>query len=103
LEKTSKLVLYHHERYDGRGYPDGLKGETIPVGSRLIAVADAFDTMTTCHSYQGASSVDESIERLHRFVRIQFCPLAVQAFVAGFARFRVPARSYGTASGTPTG
>jgi len=103
LEKTSKLVLYHHERYDGRGYPDGLKGETIPVGSRLIAVADAFDTMTTYHSYQGASTVDDAIERLYRFVRIQFCPLAVQAFVAGFARFRLPARSYVTASGTPTG
>ncbi len=45
LKEASRLILYHHEKYDGKGYPDGLKGEAIPIGARLIAVADAFDTI----------------------------------------------------------
>jgi len=84
LERTSELVLYHHERYDGKGYPDGLKGEDIPMGARLIAVADAFDTMTTDRSYRSALSVEESINELRNCSGTQFCPVAVEAFVSGF-------------------
>ena len=82
LEKASELVMYHHERYDGKGYPEGLKGEDIPVGARLIAVADAFDTMTTDRSYRAAFSVDYSIRELKRCSGTQFCPIAVEAFVS---------------------
>ncbi len=91
LEKASKLVLHHHERYDGNGYPDGLKGEATPLGARLIAVADAFDTMTTYHLYRVACNVDYAIEKLRRLSGTQFCPAAVQAFVSGFSKFHFSA------------
>ncbi len=82
LEKASELVMYHHERYDGEGYPKGLKGEDIPIGARLIAVADAFDTMTTDRSYRAAFNVDDSTRELNRCAGTQFCPTAVEAFIS---------------------
>ena len=84
LEKTSKLILHHHERFDGKGYPEGLKGEDIPIGARLISVADAFDTMTTNRSYRAALTVDYTISELYGCAGTQFCPVAVEAFVSGF-------------------
>jgi len=90
LEKVSRLILHHHERYDGSGYPDGLKGEEIPMGARLIAVADAFDSMTTERSYRVVLSVDTAINELHRFSGTHFCPVAVEAFVSGFQRWHYP-------------
>jgi putative nucleotidyltransferase with HDIG domain len=87
LERTSELVLHHHERYDGKGYPDGLEGDDIPMGARLIAVADAFDTMTTDRSYRSALSVEESFGELQNCAGTQFCPVAVDAFVTGFREY----------------
>ena len=84
LEKASKLVLHHHERYDGTGYPAGIKGATIPMGARLIAVADAFDTMTTKRSYRRALSVDYALSEIYGCSGTQFCPMAVSAFAYGF-------------------
>ena len=84
LEKASELVLHHHERYDGNGYPDGLKGEDIPMGARLLAVADAFDTMTTDRSYRPALTFDYTISELNGCSGTQFCPVAVEAFISGF-------------------
>ncbi len=83
LSNASDIVLSHHERFDGEGYPNGLSGEQIPMGARIIAVVDAFDTMTTDRSYRGAMSVDLAIKELHRFSGSQFCPTAVNAFVSG--------------------
>lgn len=94
LEKASELVLYHHERYDGEGYPAGLKGEEIPMGARLIAVADAFDTMTTDRSYRPALTVDYSISELYGCSGAQFCPKAVEAFVSSL-RSQAKERSFG--------
>ena len=84
LEKTRILVLHHHERYDGSGYPGGIKGEDIPTGARLLAIADAFDTMTTDRAYRAARSVDCAIEELVRCSGTQFCPSALEAFVSGY-------------------
>lgn len=84
LEEARTLILHHHERYDGSGYPDGLNCNDIPLGSRLIAVADAFDTMTTERSYRVSLSVDHAIEELYRSSGTQFCPIAVDAFVSGY-------------------
>ena len=81
LEEARKLILFHHERYDGNGYPEGLSGEEIPLGARLLAVADAFDTMTTNRSYRNALSKDYALEELHKCSGTQFCPIAVNAFV----------------------
>jgi HD-GYP domain-containing protein (c-di-GMP phosphodiesterase class II) len=83
LKKESELVLYHHERYDGKGYPEGLKGEEIPLGSRLIAIADAFDTMTTGRAYYAAVTIDQALKELQDCAGSRFCPAAVKAFVSG--------------------
>jgi len=83
LEKASELVLCHHERFDGGGYPNGIRGEVIPLGARLIAVADAFDTMTTDRSYRAAMTVDHSVRELYNCSGSQFCPIAVKAFISG--------------------
>jgi HD-GYP domain-containing protein (c-di-GMP phosphodiesterase class II) len=83
LEKASEIVLYHHERYDGQGYPEGLKGEDIPLGARLIAVANAYDAMTTDRSYRQAMSIERSVKELHSCSGIQFCPAAVKALISG--------------------
>ncbi len=84
LEGARDLVLHHHERYDGMGYPEGLKGEDIPLGARLLAVADAFDTMTTERSYRRAQSFNDALYELGKCAGAQFCPVAVEAFVSGF-------------------
>jgi len=86
LEKASDLVLYHHERYDGKGYPEKLKGEEIPLGARIIAVADAFDTMTTDRSYRSALDTEMAISELKKCAGAQFCPAVVDAFVSGLRR-----------------
>jgi putative nucleotidyltransferase with HDIG domain len=87
LKDAMNLVLYHHERYDGKGYPEQLKGEEIPIGARLVAVANAFDTMTTDNSYRAALSVDEAIKELIDGTGTQFCPKAIEAFISGFKKY----------------
>jgi HD-GYP domain-containing protein (c-di-GMP phosphodiesterase class II) len=88
LQEASRLILYHHERYDGKGYPRGLEGEDIPFGARLIAVADAFDNMTTEHSYRKALSGGKAFTELTAHTGTQFCPAAVEAFKDGFFKLR---------------
>ena len=84
LYEAKDIVLYHHERYDGTGYPENLSGRNIPIGARLVAVADAFDTMTTDHSYRSAYTADTAIKELIEGIGTQFCPVAVEAFVSSF-------------------
>jgi putative nucleotidyltransferase with HDIG domain len=86
LREASRLILYHHERYDGKGYPRGVKGEAIPIGARLLAVADAFDHMTTKHPYRAARDNKYAFTELRRCARTQFCPVAVKAFCSGFIK-----------------
>ena len=86
LEKTRAIILYHHERYDGGGYPSGLRYEDIPIGARLLAVADAFDTMTTDRAYRAALGVDYAVRELYGCSGAQFCPLSVDAFVSGYSK-----------------
>jgi HD-GYP domain-containing protein (c-di-GMP phosphodiesterase class II) len=83
LEKASELVLCHHERYDGKGYPRGIKGDNIPLGARLIAIADAFDTMTTGRIYHPALTIDQAVKELEDCAGSQFCAVGVTAFVSG--------------------
>jgi HD-GYP domain-containing protein (c-di-GMP phosphodiesterase class II) len=86
LKEAAKLILYSHERYDGGGYPKGLHGTDIPIGSRLLAVVDAFDNITTEHSYRPAMRPQEAFMELSKHTSDQFCPLAVKAFNTGFVR-----------------
>ena len=74
-------IMHHHERIDGRGYPMGLAGHEIPEFARAIAVADAFDSMTSTRSYREAKSIPMAIEELRRGAGTQFDPLVVQAFI----------------------
>ncbi len=83
LERAAELVLRHHERYDGTGYPDRLRGEAIPMGARIIAAAEAFDTMTTDRPYRSALSIDAAVKELNKCAGSQFCPIAVKGLLAG--------------------
>jgi putative two-component system response regulator len=75
------IIRHHHERYDGRGYPDGLLGEQIPIGARILAVADMYDAMTSDRPYRSASSPRIVLDELKRQVNKQFDPVIVKAFV----------------------
>jgi HD-GYP domain-containing protein (c-di-GMP phosphodiesterase class II) len=77
-------VRSHHERLDGRGFPDGLRGENIPIEARIVAVADAFDAMTTRRPYRDARSADAALGELRRVAGTQLDPQAVDAFVGAF-------------------
>jgi outer membrane biosynthesis protein TonB len=75
-------VRHHHERWDGRGYPDGLMGVEIPLYSRIIAVADAYDAMTSTRPYRASFGRDKAVDVLWAEAGIQFDPMVVEAFVA---------------------
>jgi HD-GYP domain-containing protein (c-di-GMP phosphodiesterase class II) len=81
LEPVRDIVLHHHERYNGSGYPEGLTGEDIPLGSRILAVADALDAMTTDRPYRARMPQDRAVIELRKYSGKQFCPLAVDAFL----------------------
>ncbi len=81
LEKVQTLVRHHHERFDGTGYPDGLKAQAIPLGARVIAVADAFDAMTSTRPYRGPRPVQEAIDEIKAGAGLQFDPAVVEVFV----------------------
>lgn len=74
-----RVVLHHHERWDGRGYPDGLSGTRIPVESRIILVADAYDAMTSDRPYGRVLDPGEALDEISRFAGTQFDPLMVDA------------------------
>jgi two-component system cell cycle response regulator len=76
----ARLVRASHERWDGGGYPDGLRGEEIPLGARIIAVCDAFDAMTTDRPYKNAAPIEDALEELRRCAGGQFDPAVVQSF-----------------------
>src|SRR3954453_1154659 len=79
-----KIVRSHHERLDGRGFPDGLRGEKIPIEARIVAVADSFDAMTTRRPYREARPPVEAMLELRRVAGTQLDPQAVEAFVASY-------------------
>ncbi len=81
LSEVVPLVKYHHERWDGMGYPDGLAGEDIPRAARVLAVADAFDAMTTDRPYRSAMSVETARGYLLEGRGTQFDPVAVDAML----------------------
>ena len=86
LDEAMAGIMHHHERLDGLGYPMGLAGRQIPEFARVIAVADAFDSMTTTRSYRGARTVEEAIVELRRCSGTQFDPTMVEALIASIER-----------------
>ena len=81
FKSLSLIVLHHHERIDGGGYPGGLKGNAIPLGARIIAVADSFDALTTDRPYRTARARHEAIETLLSCEATQFDPRVLAAFL----------------------
>lgn len=79
-----QIVRHHHERVDGSGFPDGLRGESIPIVARLVAVVDAFDAMTTSRAYRESRDADDAMNELRRFAGVQFDPDVVLAFQRAF-------------------
>jgi HD-GYP domain-containing protein (c-di-GMP phosphodiesterase class II) len=89
FEEALKGVKYHHERYDGRGYPEGLQGEAIPLMASIIAVADTFDAMTSDRTYRKALSKQAAMEEIKKNSGVQFDPDVAQAFLSLYAQGQI--------------
>lgn len=81
FDKIREIALRHHERMDGRGYPDGLTGDQIPIGAKIVAVADTYDSITTTRSYRKALSHEYALEEIQRVAGTQLDPAIVDAFL----------------------
>ncbi|MDP2913000.1 MAG: HD domain-containing protein [Candidatus Omnitrophota bacterium] len=88
-----KEVRHHQECFDGSGYPDGLKGNAIPFIARIIAVADAFDAITTSRPYRKHKNFEEAIQELKRCAGVQFDPIIVSAFLLAYEKGNIVANS----------
>lgn len=84
LERVAEIIHSHHEKYDGSGYPDSIKGEDIPLGSRILSVVDAYDAMTNLRIHRQASSHQEAIDELMRCSGTFFDAKVVEAFIRLF-------------------
>lgn len=82
LEDIARIIRHHHERWDGMGYPDGLRGKEIPLESRIIAVVDAFEAMTSDRPYKRTRSIEETIDELKRCSGTQFDPFIADIMVS---------------------
>src|SRR5437879_6577512 len=90
-----ETVLYHHEAWNGRGYPTGLKGEEIPLSARILTVADVFDVLTSQRPYKAPLSIDAARERLQLGSAASFDPMVVRAFLSlvdSYPNFTIPQR-----------
>ena len=86
---VAEIVLHHHERFAGGGYPAGIAGEAIPIGARIIAVADTYDVMTSRDSYRRPVSPEAAMAELRRVAGTQFDPVVVEAFIRMILESRV--------------
>jgi HD-GYP domain-containing protein (c-di-GMP phosphodiesterase class II) len=82
LRDASEIVYSHHERWDGRGYPHGLKGDEIPLGAKVFSVADSFDAMTSDRPYRSAMPIEDALEELEASSGSQLWPTAVETFLS---------------------
>jgi putative nucleotidyltransferase with HDIG domain len=81
LDDVTKIVRHHHEKYDGTGYPDGLKGDEIPIEASILMIADTYDAMTTDRPYRKALTKEMAIEELKKYSGTQFDPRLVDVFI----------------------
>ena len=81
INRIARMVRHHHESFDGSGYPDRLKGESIPLGARILAIADSFDTIVSDRAYKRGRSYNDAIVELHRCSGTQFDPHLVESLL----------------------
>ena len=86
LDEEARWVLHHHEHVDGSGYPHGLRGDEIPLESRIILVADAFEAITAERPYSPASSIEEALAELDSYAGTQFDAACVKALRTALGR-----------------
>lgn len=86
-EGIMDIVLYHHERFDGKGYPTGLKGTEIPLGARIVAVADTFDAMTSRRIYRNELDLEHTLAVIRQNKGTQFDPDVADAFLSLYETF----------------
>ena len=89
FQTIAEGILNHHERWDRKGYPQGLKGNAIPLSARIIAIIDAFDVMTSSRPYRKVISSDEALEELRRCSGTQFDPELVEIFINVFGKSNI--------------
>jgi len=99
LDQAIPIVRYHHERWDGQGYPDGLRGEAIPLGARVLAVADVFDAITSARAYHRARNEAATLEILKQEAGRQFDPAAVEAMARWLRESRPPSLKHASRAG----
>jgi cyclic di-GMP phosphodiesterase len=90
LSEVAPLICHHHERWDGTGYPDGLAGPAIPAGSRVLAIADAFDAMTSERVYASSLTIEEAYYEIIRCQGSQFDPYLVESFRNAWSAGTIP-------------
>jgi response regulator RpfG family c-di-GMP phosphodiesterase len=89
LQLGATIARYHHEKYDGSGYPEGLKGEEIPLAARIVAVVDVFDALTTMRPYKQAWPLDEALDYLRANAGSHFDPRCIDAFLRRLDEIRM--------------
>ena len=98
LKEARNMVAYHHERWDGTGYPEGLHGEVIPLSARIMAIADVFDDITSDRVYRKAMPLDKALEIMKGFSGTVFDPKCLEAFMDGLPEVKVIMMKYGNKS-----
>lgn len=81
LKDVSNIIKHHHERYDGKGYPDGMRGEDIPIEACILTIVDSYDAMTTDRPYRSAMTNEEALEEIRKNMGTQFHPLLAEKFI----------------------
>jgi HD-GYP domain-containing protein (c-di-GMP phosphodiesterase class II) len=103
MPKALNIVRSHHERFDGRGVPDGLAGQAIPIEARIAAVADTFDAMTSARPYRPGVPIPATIAELQRCAGAQFDPDVVAAFLSALEAGVIDTATLAAAGATPAG
>ena len=94
LKEARNMAAYHHERWDGKGYPEGLHGEVIPLAARIMAVADVFDALTSPRVYKPAFPLEKAIEMIKEGAGTQFDPKCVEVFIEALPEVKAVLRKY---------